>query len=555
MPVVHLNTHHKTHEVINQPPALTDYNVYSGDATLKEGVQREKAGWADERLSALGALAGSEHVIELGRLANSHLPELRTHDAAGRRIDEVLYHSAYHELMSIGMANEVHALPWNNPCKGAHVARAASHYLLSQAESGVGCPLTMTFAAVPALRHQPDVAAVWISRITSKTYDKRFMPPDGKKGCMMGMAMTEKQGGSDVRSNTTQAIPLGNGGPGAEYELSGHKWFCSAPMCDAFLTLAQTDGGLSCFLIPRWLPDGAKNHIFIQRLKDKLGNCSNASSEIEYDNAWAVMVGEEGRGVATIIEMVAHTRLDCVIGSSAIMRQAIMQAGHYARHRSAFGDTLRNHPLMKNVLADLAVESEAATVLMVRLASSYDDAGNADRRAFSRIATAISKYWVCKRGPQHAFEAMECLGGNGYVEESNLARLYRDAPVNSIWEGSGNVICLDVLRAMAREPQSVPALFAEIELAKGANYALDAHVAALKEEMKNLEDMQRRARCLVERLALALQGSLLVRFSPHCVSDAFCASRLGHDGSLQYGTLPVSADLDAIIDRALDCVG
>jgi len=539
---------HKTHEVLNQPPLLEDYNPYRADAVLREAVAREGAQWAEEDLRELGELTGCGETIRLGHQANRFPPELRTHDRFGHRIDEVSFHPAWHELMRIGVGADVHALPWRHPRPGAHVARAVKHFLLTQVEAGVGCPLTMTFAAVPALRHEPEVAELWIPRLTAPVYDPSTRRPEQKLGCLAGMAMTEKQGGSDVRANTTWAVPEGSCSLGREYRLTGHKWFCSAPMCDVFLTLAHTEEGLTCFLLPRKLPDGSRNHIRLQRLKDKLGNRSNASSEVEYREAWALRVGEEGRGVPTILEMVNHTRLDCIIGTSAMMRQAVAQAIHHASHRAAFGKRLRDQPLMRNVLADLALESEAATVLMMRVARSYDDADGAG--PFRRIATAVGKYWVCKRGPAMACEALECHGGNGYVEESILPRIYREMPLSSIWEGSGNVMCLDVLRALEREPETAPALLDEIGEARGADRRFDAHLERLESLLHNRADAQYRARRVVEDLALGLQASLLLPHAPGYVADAFCAARLGGEAGREYGTLPPGVEVEKIIERA-----
>lgn len=540
-----------THEVQNQPPELENYNLFEQDYALKEGVQREGAGWASETISAFGALLGTPQMIELGFQANKNIPVLKTHDRFGHRIDEVEYHPAYHELMRIGMEHRLHCLPWKETRSGAHVTRAAMFYLFGQVENGTQCPLSMAFACVPSLRHQPELAAVWEPRLHATEYDPRFIPAERKKSALIGMAMTEKQGGSDLRANTTRAVPVGASGPGQAYELTGHKWFCSAPMSDAFLTLAQTDNGLSCFLLPRWLPDGTRNRVFIQRLKDKLGNRSNASSEIEYHRALAWMVGEEGRGVATIIEMVNHTRLDCIIGSASGMRQALSQAMHHTAHRSAFGRLLIEQPLMKNVLADLAVEVEAATISMLRLARAYDDSRDEPRaRAFARIATAVLKYWICQRAPALVYEALQCLGGNGYVEESIMARLYREAPLSSIWEGSGNVICLDVLRAMRREPEALPALMEEVERARGADARLDRLIDHLRDTLREQTDIELRARRITGLMALALQGSLLLRHSPSYVADAFCASRLGDQSHHLYGTLPAGVDFDQIIARA-----
>lgn len=535
-----------THDVVNQPPPLEDQSLYADDRALVEGVSRDGGGWAQERLERAGAELGSARVRELGRLANLHTPELHTHDRFGHRIDEVEYHPAWHQVLELALRHEIHALPWREPRPGAHVARTALHSMLSQVESGSCCPVTMTFACVPVLRAEPDVSEEWEPRVTATEYDPRFVPAATKSACLVGMAMTEKQGGSDVRTNTTRAEPLGDD----QYALLGHKWFCSAPMSDAFLTLAQTERGLTCFLVPRFRPDGSRNPFHIQRLKDKLGNRSNASSEIEYRDTWARRLGDEGRGVRTILEMVHHTRLDCVSGSAGLMRQALTQACHHAAHREAFGRRLAEQPLMEMVLADLALESEAATALMLRLARAYDEApGDPAARAFARIATAVGKYWVCKRTPQMIAEAMECLGGGGYVEESILPRLYREAPVNAIWEGSGNVICLDVLRAMVREPEVVPALLEELAEARGGDRRLDAWVAKLEDELARPEDAERRARRLVERMALGLQAALLVRSAPAAVADAFCASRL-EEGGLGFGALPPGCDTGAIVGRA-----
>ncbi|HJQ84454.1 MAG TPA: isovaleryl-CoA dehydrogenase [Candidatus Binatia bacterium] len=539
-----------THDVLNQPPPLEGYDVYAGDAALQEGIHREGAGWAEDRLRRLGTLAGGE-ALRWGVEANAHPPVLRTHDRYGHRIDEVEFHPAWHALMRVAVEHELHALPWRDPRPGAHVARAALFFVMGQVEAGHGCPISMTYSGVPALRVQPELAAEWEPRLTSTEYDPRMVPAAGKRGALCGMGMTEKQGGSDVRANTTRAAAIGGRGPGAEYALTGHKWFFSAPMCDVFLVLAQAEKGLSCFLLPRWRPDGTRNALHLQRLKDKLGNRSNASSEVEFAGAWARMVGEEGRGVPTIIEMVNHTRLDCVIGSASGMRQAVTQAIHHALHRRAFGKRLVEQPLMQNVLADLAVESEAATAAMVRLARSYDE-GPADeqQRHFARLATAVTKYWVCKRVPAVVAEALECLGGNGFVEESGMPRLYREAPLNGIWEGSGNVICLDVLRAMARGPETVDAFFAELALARGGDARLDAFVGRLRDELGDFTAMETRARRVVERMAVAFQGSLLVRHGDPAVAEAFCASRLAGDHGVAFGTLPAGTDVGRIIERA-----
>jgi putative acyl-CoA dehydrogenase len=548
----------QTHAVFNQVPPLEGVDVFASNTPLVEAVQREGAGWVSERASALGRFVGGEPQQQWGRLANENKPILRTFDRYGHRIDEVEFHPAWHQLMKMGVEHELHSLPWTSEEPFAHTARAALYMTAMQAEAGFACPITMTFAVVPALRAQPELAAEWEPLVTATTYDPRLVPAAEKGSAITGMAMTEKQGGSDVRANTTVATPVNGGGAGAEYTLVGHKWFCSAPMSDMFLVLAQTDDGLSCFLLPRILPDGTRNAFHIQRLKDKLGNHSNASSEIELHGAWARMLGEPGRGVPTIIEMVGHTRLDCVIGSAAGMRVGVVGALHHTAHRSAFGKTLIDQPLMRNVLADLCVESEATTMLAMRLARAYDEAGAeslagseelSDAHLFKRLATAVSKYWVCKRAPNHAFESLECLGGNGYVEESGMPRLYREAPLASIWEGSGNVMSLDVLRALVRTPRSLEVFLHELDQARGADRRLDAHLDGLKDQFSDPATLESRARRVVESMALALQGSLLVRHGDPAVADAFCASRLGRDGGLEYGTLPASSDFETIIAR------
>ncbi len=550
----------QTHTVFNQVPPLQDVNVFSGNLPLVEAVQREGAGWVSERASELGRFVGAAGgpQQEWGRLANENKPVLRTFDRYGHRIDEVEFHPAWHQLMRMGVENELHSLPWTSEEPFAHTARAALYMTAMQAEAGFACPITMTFAVVPALRAQPELAAEWEPLVTATTYDPRLIPAAEKGSAITGMAMTEKQGGSDVRANTTFATPLNGGGAGAEYTIVGHKWFCSAPMSDMFLVLAQTDDGLSCFLLPRILPDGSRNAFHIQRLKDKLGNHSNASSEIELHGAWARMLGEPGRGVPTIIEMVGHTRLDCVIGSAAGMRVGVVNALHHTAHRSAFGKTLIDQPLMRNVLADLCLESEATTALAMRLARAYDearadaDAGEdgSDAQLFKRLATAVGKFWTCKRAPNHAFESLECLGGAGYVEESGMPRLYREAPLASIWEGSGNVMSLDVLRALTRSPRSLEVFFDEVEQAQGADARLDAGVAKLKAQFTDPTTLEQRARRVVEGMALCLQGSLLVRNAPPAVADAFCAARLSGDAGLEYGTLPAGTDFQGIIERS-----
>jgi putative acyl-CoA dehydrogenase len=536
-------------EVLNQPPPLEGRNLYEENRPLVEAVRREGGGFAEDRIRAAGAESGGEP-LDWGRQANENPPVLRTHDRYGNRIDEVEFHPAWHRLLELSMRHATHALPWREPVAGTHVARAALMMCGSGLESGHGCPISMTYAVVPVLRRQPEIAAEWEPLITSLEYDHRFIPASEKQSALFGMAMTERQGGSDVRANTTVARPLNGGGAGAEYEITGHKWFCSAPMCDAFLVLAQAEGGLSCFLLPRWTPDGERNRFHIQRLKDKLGNRSNASSEVEFDAAWTRLVGEEGRGVPTIIEMVNYTRLDCVLGSTGLMREAVAQATHHTAHRSAFGRLLADQPLMQNVLADLCVESEAATVTAMRLARAVDETLKDEREAFfKRLGLAVSKYWICKSATWHVAEALECLGGNGYVELSGMPRIYREAPLNSIWEGSGNVNCLDVLRGMATKPESVEAFFDEVELASGAEPRLDAFVGELKGELSDATDIEFRARRIVERMAIALQASLLVRNSPPEVADTFCATRLAGDHGRALGTLPAGIDAPAIVER------
>ncbi|CAM5720378.1 DNA alkylation response protein OS=Streptomyces alboniger OX=132473 GN=CP975_28595 PE=3 SV=1 [Streptomyces alboniger] len=536
-----------THTVTNQAPPLVGYDVFASDRALVEGVERHLdpalLDSAHDELSLLGRSAGSVQAQEWGTLADENPPVLRTHDRYGHRIDEVDFHPSWHRLLGKAVGAGLTAA-WSRP--GGHVRRAAGFLVWSQTEGGHGCPVSMTHAAVPALRADPALAAEWEPRLTSTVYDQGLRPASQKAGALFGMGMTEKQGGSDVRANTTRARALAEDGT---YELTGHKWFCSAPMSDGFLVLAQAGQGLTCFLVPRVLEDGTRNVFAIQRLKNKLGNRSNASSEVEFDGTWARRVGEEGRGVRTIIEMVAATRLDCVIGSSALMRQAVVQAVHHATYREAFGGRLIDKPLMRNVLADLALESEAATTLAMRLAAAYDDGGEQER-AFLRIAVPAAKYWVTKRCTPMVGEALECLGGNGYVEESGMPRLLREAPLNSIWEGSGNVQALDVLRALQREPQALNAFLQEVGAARGADHRLDAAIKDLLTELADLAGAEARARRLTERMALVLQGSLLVRYAPPEVSDAFCASRLGGDWGTAFGTLPHSLDLASVVERA-----
>ncbi|MFD4355106.1 acyl-CoA dehydrogenase family protein [Nocardia sp. NPDC058518] len=534
-----------THEVFNQAPPLIPFDAARNPALL-EGLHREGAGWAEAEVRELGALAGGFEAQEWGRLANEYPPVLHTHDRWGNRVDEVEFHPHWHDLMNVAVAHGLHGSPWLDERPGAHTARAAKFFTWGVADAGHMCPISMTYAVVPALRHNPELAARFEPLLGSRTYDFGLREPSTKAGLIAGMSMTEKQGGSDVRANTTTAAPQ----PDGSYRIVGHKWFTSAPMSDMFLTLAQAPGGLSCFLLPRVLPDGTRNPIRIQRLKDKLGNKSNASSEIEYENATGWLVGAEGAGVKTIIEMVNMTRLDCVIGSATGMRLGAVSAIHHARHREAFGAKLIDQPAMRNVLADLVIESDAATTVMMRLAGATDRAGSDPAEAaLRRIALAITKYWVCKRAPAHAAEALECLGGNGYAEESGMPRLYREAPLMSIWEGSGNVAALDALRAMGRQSETVEAYFAEVGLARGADSRLDDAIDRVGKELTDLSDIEYRARRVVELMALVLQGAQLVRHGHPAVADAFCATRLGGDWGIAFGTLPAGVDTGAILER------
>ncbi|POD32484.1 DNA alkylation response protein [Pseudomonas syringae pv. syringae] len=544
---MNLNQFAETHEVTNQPPPLDGANLYRIDVPLQEWSSRFGAGWAQPRIDAYGALAGGP-LMAAGFLANQHKPEFASHDRYGHRIDLVEFHPAYHQLMSTAIAHGIPSLPWTKPQPGAHVARAAMSYLHTQADPGSGCPLTMTFASVPVLKLQPDLAEIWLPKVLSTEYDPSNVGIAHKNGATIGMAMTEKQGGTDVRANTTRAFPVGAGGPGQAYELVGHKWFCSAPMCDAFLTLAQTDKGLSCFLLPRHRPDDTRNEFYIQRLKNKLGNWSNASSEVEFRGALAWMIGEEGRGVPTIIEMVAMTRFDCMIGSSALMRQALTQATHHCAHRAVSGRLLAEQPLMQNVLADLALESEAALALTLRMGRALDHQDDDHEKRFVRLVTAVGKYWICKRAPTMINEAAECLGGAGYVEDSILPRLYREAPVNSTWEGSGNVQCLDVLRTLSKEPGALDALFDELGDGHGDRH-LAAHIDKLKVAFRDTGDIQYRARQLTEDIAIALQGKLLLEAGNAAVSDGFIAGRLVSSGRV-YGALPKGVDVETLLQRS-----
>ncbi len=546
-----------THVVENMPPVLDNYNMFSSDVTLCEAVSREGGEWAIEKLTEFGRLCGSEEWILRGIEANRVKPVLETHDRYGNRNDLVTFHPAYHEMMSASMAQGLAGSPWAEPGPGAHVVRAAGSYLVCQVEAGHCCPVTMTFACVPTLQKQPEIAREWLPKVLSRAYDPRNVPHTQKNSITIGMAMTEKQGGSDVRSNSTRAYPIGPAGPGADYELVGHKFFVSAPMSDAFLMLAQAEGGLSCFLVPRWRPDGSKNPLQIQQLKDKMGNASNASCETELRGALGWLIGDEGRGVANILEMVAMTRFDCLVGSAGAMRQHMTQIIHHASHRKAFGDYLDRQPLMQNVLADLELETEAATHMAFRVARALDAASAGDEReaSLARIATPIGKYWVCKRQPGHAYEAMECIGGSAVMENSILPRFYREAPINTIWEGSGNVQCLDVLRAIRKNPKSLEIFLNELGLAVGRDDRFDSRFSSLQAELGNLQDIEYRARAIVEQMALLLQGSLLLRQASAEVSQAFCAGRLGDVSGNTYGMLPREVDCAALIDRGRILLG
>jgi putative acyl-CoA dehydrogenase len=542
---------HPPEAVFNQPPPLENYNLFESDPALREAVHREGGGWIDAQAHQLGELLGKAETINLGVLANRFAPELRTHDRFGYRIDEVTYHPAYHDLMRIGIEAQTHSLPWVVKRPGAHVARAALVMLRHQIDEGTSCPLTMTFAAIPSLRLQPEIATEWEPAALSSVYDFRSMPSSEKQGLLLGMGMTERQGGSDVRANTTVAEPLNRSGPGGDYVITGHKWFCSAPMCDAFLILAQAPAGLSCLLLPRWQTDGTRNNFRLLRLKDKLGNRSNASGEVEFQRASARLVGEEGRGIATIMEMVRHTRLDCALGSAAAMRKAVAEATHHAAHRSAFGRPLIVQPLMQNVLADLSLESEAATTLAIRLAHSFDrSADDVLEQKFARIATAIAKYWITKRTTAVVAEALECLGGNGYVEESPLPRLYRDAPLNSLWEGAGNVQCLDVLRAIQKDPGTGEAIRQEIEWATGYNSIFDHFAGSLTSAKQMGANAEFGARWYVEKMALALQAAALIRTGNQVIADTFCGARLTGSLGLAFGTLRSNDGVSLLLDRA-----
>jgi putative acyl-CoA dehydrogenase len=537
-------------EVANQSTELVDYNLFTTHPALVEAVAREADPAEHERLVALGERLGRAEMFALADAANRNPPVLELFDRFGRRRDEVHFHPSWHELLQRLVAEGLHTSPWSDSSSSAHAARAAAYMLWAEVENGTQCPATMTYGSVPTLARQPEDFGEWLPLLLSREYDPRFIPSRLKRGALMGMGMTEKQGGSDVRSNTTRAEPAGTRGPGREYRLTGHKWFFSAPMCDAFLVLAQASGGLSCFFVPRYLPDGSLNALRLQRLKDKVGNRSNASSEVEFDSAYGVLVGEEGRGIPTILEMGVYTRLDNAVASAGLMRQCVSQAIHHARERAAFGRPLIEQPLMRNVLADLALECEAAVVLAMRLARTFD-AIDEEQILLRRILTPVAKYWICKRTPGVGAEAMEVLGGNGYVEEGPLARRFRESPLNSIWEGSGNIMCLDVLRALAREPRAREALDAALNTAKGRDPRFDAFSARLSTELDSKQDVELRARRLSEMIALATQASVLLIHGPATSAEAFLASRLSAGAPAAFGTLPAGLDQGALIERVL----
>ena len=538
------------YESANHPDDLVDYNLFTSNAALVDALEREGASLAFDRLRQLGARFGSRAMFALGDAANRNPPVLKVFDRFGARRDEVEFHPAWHELMRVLVGEGLHTSPWADPKTGAHVERAAAYLLWGEVENGTQCPATMTYGAVPTLARQPADFGEWMPRLLSRDYDERLLPIAQKRGALIGMGMTEKQGGSDVRSNTTRAVATGTSGPGREYRLAGHKWFFSAPMCDAFLVLAQAAGGLSCFFVPRVLPDGTRNNVYLQRLKDKLGNRSNASSEVEFDDTCGLLVGEEGRGIPTILEMGVYTRFDCATGAAGIMHQCVSQAIHHARHRSAFGRLLIDQPLMRNVLADLALECEAAIALCLRLARAFDSQQDEAESALRRVLVPVAKYWICKRAPAVGVEAMEVLGGNGYVEEGPIARRFRELPLNSIWEGSGNIMCLDVRRALSREPRSLEALTALLKQSVGRDIRYDHYVARLLGDLRGIGD-EGNARVLTERVALAAQASILLDGGSPAVAEAFISSRIATAAPAVFGVLPAGLDHGAMIERAL----
>jgi putative acyl-CoA dehydrogenase len=541
----------RTHTVENQPPPLEFVNAYESDTVLKESVEREGGGWAADNLKALGGKIFDPDWMDKASLANRIVPELRRFNRFGQRVDTVEFHPAYNDVMGLALEHDVHALPWRDGRRGSHVARGAAEILFSQLECGVLCPVDIIYGIVPMLRKQPDLAKVWEPMMVSKEFDARPIPHGEKRGITLAFTSTEKQGGSDIRRNTTFATPIGPKGPGAEYLLRGHKWFCSAAGADIIFVVAQTEKGPGCFLVPRWLPDGSRNPISLERLKDKLGNKSNASTELEFEDTHGWLIGEEGRGIPTVMDFMLHTRFGCALIPTGMMRLALTQAIHHTRHRTAFQRRLSDQPLMRNVLADLAIESEAATTMMMRIARAFDSSASDEReRAFGRISVAVAKYWVNKRVVPFVHECLETHGGPGYIEESILPRVYRESPIHGIWEGPGNVISLDILRAFRKEPLSGEVFFAELDSVRGEDARLDATVAECRSLVYDQHMPEMRARYLAERMAVAIQAATLIRNAPNFVSDAFCMTRLGDEGGRAFGTLPMSVDMDAIVQRA-----
>jgi len=542
-----------THDVNNIPPYMGDQNLWLDDTNLREAVKREGAGWAENNLKAFGKLMGKTDMFDHADRANKNSPELKAFDRYGQRINFIEYHPSYHYLLRTAIENEIPNFAWNNKSKGSQVAHMALTYIFNQVEGGVMCPMSMTYSVIPALKYNEELKKEWLPRVLSKIYDDRDIPANLKKGATIGMFMTEKQGGSDIRTNSTKAKPISSSrGNGKEYYLTGHKYFCSAPMCDAFLVLGYSSGGLSCFLVPRWKPDGDRNNLFIQRLKDKLGNRSNASSEIELQDTFGIMIGDEGRGIKTILDMVIGNRIYCTVSSASLMRQAVVQVLHHTTYRSAFQKKLIDQPLMKNVIADMILESDAAANLSMRVARAFDyQEEDENEKSIARICTTISKYWITKRAPYLIFEALECHGGAGYIEESIMPRLYREAPLNSIWEGSGNVMCVDVLRAIQKDKNAVPAVFNELEKSKGLNSNFDKNVENLYLELKNPEDLEIKSRYITEKLATLLQASIFLINCDEETASTFCNSRLGDDWTGAFGTLPANTNFEKIIKRAL----
>ena len=542
-----------THEVLNMPHHLGDQDLWSQDQALQSWTNAFNGGWAKDRLKTIGKIVGSQNVFDKAEKANKYGPELKVFDKYGMRIDQVEFHPAYHELLNLAVSNEVHNFAWRNKRKGSHVVNSALIYMFCQPEGGIMCPMAMAYSVAPALKGTPEVEKNWMPGILSTTYDMRDIPIDEKKGNLIGMFMTEKQGGSDVRANTTRAKPLGkNHGISQEYLITGHKFFCSAPMCDAFLVLAKTEGyGVSCFLVPRWKPDGTRNSLNIQRMKDKLGNRSNASTEMEFRDTFGIMVGDEGRGIKTIMDMVTGNRIYCAMSSAGIMRQSLVQAIHHVSNRSAFQKRIIQQPLMQNVIADMAIETEAALALGMRVASAIDSSNNNDEEnAFARVGTAIAKYWICKRAPSLVYEALECHGGIGYIEDSIMPRLYREVPLNSIWEGPGNIMVLDVLRALNKNPLTAEVVMKEIKIASHLDKRLDSFSKKLEACLSDIGLREVNMRTITQMMAIGLQASLLIQHSTNEVADAFCSSRLESQFNDAFGSLHHSTNFEAIIERA-----